>query len=125
MLDRALMRRGIEQEEMRVLDGVDEILRRRARRNARAFPDPPVLGRKLHDVLFALSIEDVLAQAPSGNECAVRHSIAGALEELARAKSPREEQRFQERELLFGERAFAFEVCPQFVKLRHGFQHIL
>ena len=124
-LDRPLMRGRIEQEEIRVLDGVDEIRRRRSRRHAWAFPDPPVLRRELHDVLFALGIDDVFAQAPAGNECAVRRRLTSALEELAGAKRPGEVERFQERELFLGERPFTLEVGPQSVKFRHRFERIL
>jgi hypothetical protein len=58
-------------------DCVDEILRRRARCDASAFTHPPVLGRELHDVIFALGIEDVLSEASGGNEC--RSSYARSL----------------------------------------------
>ena len=53
--------------------------------------EPPVLGRELHDVLFAFGVDDVAAQAPRGDEGGVRRHLAGALEELAGTKSSRKE----------------------------------
>ena len=88
-------------------------------RHAGALTDPPVLGRELHDVFFAPRIDDIFAQAPGSYECAVRHAVTGALEELTGVEGSRQEQRFQEREVVFGEGASALEVCAESMKFGH------
>ena len=47
---------------------------------------PPRLGRKLDDVLFALRVDYVVAQAPAGHERGVLGDVAGALQKLARGE---------------------------------------
>src|SRR5262245_46871161 len=86
MIHEGLMRRTIDQEQFRIFDGVDEILRRCAGRQARAISNPPCLRCELDDVLLSVWIDDVVAEAASRNECCVSCDIPGLLEELPRGK---------------------------------------
>jgi len=56
-------------------------------------------GCELHDVLLALAIDDVAAEAPFGHEHGVSRDLTSALQHLARAQGPGTEQLFHEREL--------------------------
>jgi SAM-dependent methyltransferase len=110
----------IEYEQIRVLDGINEILRRSSwREQADWIPDPPVLRRELQDVLLAIGVDDIASKAARRNERTVRCGVTGPLEEFAGAKRPGEIQRLHVGKLFVGEGRFALEVCPQSVKLRH------
>src|SRR5262249_1568565 len=80
---------------------------------------PPFLGRELHDVLVALGVDDVTAQAALGDEDRMGGDIPAALNELARPKHLRQEERPHEREILVSECRPALEISPESLK-RHA-----
>ena len=119
-LERPLVRGRIDQQEIRVFDGVDEVLRRCSRHEAGIVREPPVLGGELYDVLFAFAVDHVAAQEPGGDERGVRRHVAGALQELTGRKRPGKEECFEKGELFPGELSSTLEVRAQGVECRHG-----
>jgi SAM-dependent methyltransferase len=81
-LEDALMRGRVDQQQFRILDGIDEVLRRRAFHQAGRISQPPRLGRELDDVLLALRVDHKVAEATAGNECGVAGNVAASLQKF-------------------------------------------
>ena len=110
------MRRPVDQQNLRVLDRIDEIGRRRRGAEAGGVRQPPGLGRELDDVLLAFPVDDVIAQAATGDECRGSGNVAGSLQEVAGRKSPVDERAADGREVGIAERGPGLEVGAQHTK---------
>jgi hypothetical protein len=85
------VRGAIDEQYFRVFDGLDEVRRRRALGEAGRVSKPPGFRRELKDVFLALAVNQVVAQAATGNERSVPDDVAGTLE-----KSPRRDRTMKE-----------------------------
>lgn len=112
----ALMRRTIDQQQLRMLDGVDEIRRRCAGAQAHSVRQPPGLRCELDYVFLASSVNDVATQAARGHECEVSSHVARSLQELTNGEVPEKNGGSDDLEVLIGERSPRLEVFAQNAK---------
>ena len=110
LLEEFLVRRWIEQEQLGIFDGVNEVLRRRSRHQARVVRQPPVLGRELHDVLLTAGVDCIHAHAALSHECSVACGFARPLQEFARSESHRNKGRLNGLKLALRKGSPGFEV---------------
>jgi SAM-dependent methyltransferase len=81
-LEDVLMRGPVDQQQLRIFDGVDEVLRRRAFHQAGRVSQPPRLWRELDDVLLALRVDHEVAEATAGNEGGVAGHVPASLQKF-------------------------------------------
>src|SRR5690242_10505456 len=79
-VDQALVRGAVDEQHFRIFDGVDEVRRRPALIEAGRVGQPPRFGRELKDVLLALGVNQVVAQAATGNKRSMPDDVTGTLE---------------------------------------------
>lgn len=115
-LDKLFVRRGIYQKEVRILDGVNEELRGRSRRQTDAIGHPPGFRSEGDDLLLASCVDRVFPRAARRDETSVLGNRSGPLKEFPATESEGNEFRPKERKLLSGERSFGFEISLQDVK---------
>jgi len=119
-LDQTHVGRAVEQQQLRVFDGVDEVGRGGVVLQAVGIGEPPRFRRELHDVLFALGVDDVVAEAAGGHERGVLCDIAGSLQELTGAEPPVQKRGPDDGEIFGAERRPGFEVRAKDVERRRG-----
>ena len=103
LVDQPQVRRCIDQQQLGVLDRIDEVLRGGAGVEAVGVGEPPRLRGELDDVLLALGVDDVVAQATRRDEGGVGRDVAAPLQELARTEPPVDECAANMREIVFAE----------------------
>ena len=86
VLEKTLMPRGIDEQQIRVFDRVEEVLRRRARSQAARVGEPPRLRCELDGVLLALRVDHEMSQAADRNERGEAADIAAPLQETRRRR---------------------------------------
>jgi SAM-dependent methyltransferase len=113
VLDEVLLTRRIDQEQFGVLDGFDEIRRRRALAEADRVGNPPRLGAELDDVFLAPDVDHEVAQATDRHESGVAADLAGALQKLPGGE-PSVNKRLPNRlEVVFAERGPGIQIRAQ------------
>ena len=115
-VDKLFVRRRIYQKEIGILDGVNEELRGRSRRQTDAIGHPPGFRSEGDDVLFASCVDRVFPRTAPSDETSVPGKRPSPLKEFPAAESERDEFRPKERKLLSGERSSAFEISLQDVE---------
>jgi hypothetical protein len=113
------VRGRVDQQQIGVFDRLEEILRRRPRREADAVRQPPILRCELDDVRLAFEIDDIAAQAALRHKRRVRRHLPRALHELPGPQPRRDKHGPHERVLVFRERRSAFEIRAQGIKGGH------
>ena len=116
VVDEPRMRRWVDQQQRGVLDRVDEILRGGARVEAVRVGEPPRLGGELDDVLLALGVDDVVAEAARRDEGGVGGDVAAPLQELAGIEPLVDEGAADGREIIFAERRPLREIPAQHIE---------
>jgi len=116
IVDQPLVPRRIDQQQLRVLDGIDEVLRGRAGVEAGGVGEPPRLGRELDDVFLALRVDDVVAQAARRDEGGVGGDVAAPLQELARTQLLVDEGAADDGEIVLSEGGPLREVGAQHIE---------
>ena len=112
-IDDSLVRRHINQQELRILNCLKEVLGRSLVHETHRICEPPIFRRKLHDVFFPFGVNRVASQEALCHECRIRDQFTGSLQEVSGAKARRPKGRFQEVEFVFPEAGSAFQVRPQ------------
>jgi len=125
VVDQLLVRRAIDQEHFRILDGIDEVRGRGPSVEARRVGQPPGFGRELDDVLLAFRIDHVVAQTPAGDEGGVPDDVAAALQELTGRQRLVEKRGSDDRHVPIGEPGSRLQVCAEHVERLGRFQHVL
>ena len=115
-VDQPRMRRCVDQQQLGVLDRVDEVLRGGARVEAVRVGEPPRLGGELDDVLLALGVDDVVAEAARRDEGGVGGDVATALQELAGIEPLVDECAADGCDITFAERRPLREVPAQHIE---------
>jgi SAM-dependent methyltransferase len=103
-LEQTLMSRGVDEQQIRIFDRVEEILRRRTRPEAGGVGEPPRLRRELDDVLLTFRVDHEMAQAAHRDEGGVAADITAPLEELTGRQTPVNESAPDNIEVVLGER---------------------
>ena len=116
VLEKMLMPGGIDEQQIRVFDRVEEVWRRRARPEAGGVGEPPRLGRELHDVLLAFRVDHEMSQAAHRNESGMTADVAAPLEELAGGQVPVNERGPDHVEVALAESGSRHEVGAQHAK---------
>lgn len=116
LIDQPLMRRRIDQQQLGILDGVDEVLRGRAVLDAVGVGEPPRLGSELDDVFLAFRVDDVIAQAARRDEGGMGRDVAAPLQELALPQPLVDESAADDREIVLAEGSPLREVRAQHIE---------
>jgi hypothetical protein len=120
VLDQTGVRGTVDQQDARVLDRVEEVLRRRAIAQAGRVGQPPRLRRELDDVFLALGVDDVVAQAAARDEGRVAGDVARALEVLAGGEPAEHKSAADLVDVRFAEHRALLEVGAQHEERRRG-----
>ena len=112
-LDQALVGRPIDQQDLGVFDRIDEVGRRRAVVEAGRIGEPPRLRGELDDVLLALPVDDVVAEAAARHERGGASNVAGALQEVASRQALQHKRIANDDEVLVAERGTRLQVGAQ------------
>jgi hypothetical protein len=115
-LDKLFVRRRIYEKKIRILDGVDEELGGRSRRQTDTIDHPPGFRGEGDDVLLASRVDRILPHAARGDETRVPGNFPSSLKEFPAAQGDWDELRPNEGQLLTGERCPGFEVGLQDVE---------
>ena len=91
VINKVLLTRRIDQEQLRVLDRFDEVRRRRALGEADRIGNPPRLGTELNDVFLAPGVDHEISQATGRHEGGVTADLTGALQILPGSEPPMNE----------------------------------
>ena len=110
LLKQPLVRRAVDQQQLGILDGIDEVSRGCPAAEALRISQPPGLGRELNDVFPALCVDHEVAQAPGGDERRVASDITGSLQEFAGGQPPAAERRAHNLKLGIGEGSACLQV---------------
>lgn len=86
-VEQALMRGPVDQQQLGVLDGLDEVLRGRPIIQAVGIGEPPRLGSELDDVLLALRVDHEVAEAATRDKGGVAGDVTASLQKLAGRQS--------------------------------------